>query len=233
MNGEFTPYMEQNKGRVSEVLLWNLERPGDDGVQGYVNGNQLYIGAGYLDGVIVSDKQLANDAEFKFVPLGSHYGLGEPGRLERRLGGFDLIHLCCYSLHRSFLFKTPEEPRSDILGLTVATNGWGDERHARLMRSRFMLNIHQDEFPYIEPLRFSLAAAYGLPILSEHCAEIYPYSREWVTMSVPGCDVTELLNSEWVRDPVMFIERGFQAGIEMRRFMSTVHSFRACLEAYL
>ena len=233
MNGEFTPYMEQNKGRVSKVLLWNLERPGDDGIQGYVNSNQLYIGAGYLDGVIVSDKQLAYDAGFKFVPLGSHYDLGTPGDLDARLNGFDLIHLCCYSLHRSFLFRIPEEPRDNILGLTVATNGWGDERHTRLMSSRFMLNIHQDEYPYIEPLRFSLAAAYGLPILSEHCAEIYPYSRDWMTMSVPGHDVTELLNSEWVRDPVMFTERGFNAGLEMRKFMSTVQSFRVCLETYL
>ena len=233
MNGEFTPYMEQNKGRVSEVLLWNLERPGDDGVQGYINGNRKYMDAGHLDGVIVSDKQLADDSGFKFVPLGSHHKLGTPGDLDARLNGFDLIHLCCYSLHRSFLFKTPEEPRDNISGLTVAANGWGNERHVRLMSSRFMLNIHQDEFPYIEPLRFSLAAAYGLPILSEHCAETYPYSRGWVTMSVFGHDVTELLNSEWVRDPVMFTERGFQVGLEMRRFMSTVHSFRVCLEAYL
>ena len=136
-------------------------------------------------------------------------------------------------MHRSILFKSPEVLRDNILGLTVAANGWDYVRHVGLMGSRFMLNIHQDEFPYIEPLRFSLAAAYGLPILSEHCAEIYPYSREWVTMSVPGHDVAELLNSEWVRDPVMFTERGFHAGLEMRRFMSTIHSFRACLEAYL
>ena len=154
-----------------------FERPGEDGIQGYIDGNRQYVDAGHLDGVIVSDRQLAEDVRFKFVPLGSHTGLGAPGHLDARLAGYDLIHLCCYSLHRSFLFKTPEVIRDTIMGLIVADNGWGEDRHIRLMDSRFMLNIHQDEYAYIEPLRFSLAAAYGLPILSEYCFDVWPYSN--------------------------------------------------------
>jgi hypothetical protein len=54
MNGEFLPYMEQNKGRVSEVMLWNLERPsGSGGLHKYTDDNKEYMEAGHLDGVIV------------------------------------------------------------------------------------------------------------------------------------------------------------------------------------
>lgn len=233
MNGEFVPYMEQHKGRVSEVLLWNLERPSgnDDGIRGYIIGNRQYMDAKHLDGIIVSDRQLAKDVGFKFVPLGSHSDLGMPGDLNARLRGYDLIHLCCYSNHRSGLFKSPSKPKPSIDGLLVAPNAWGDERHIKLMNSRFMFNVHQDEFPYMEPLRFSLAAAYGLPILSEYCFDVWPYmSHEWVRMDK---DYRKLLNSEWVRDLAEFVLRGHPAGLEMREHMTTTQSFRACLESYL
>lgn len=232
MNGEFVPYMEQHKGRVSEVLLWNLERPsGSGGLQDYISGNRQYMDAGHLDGVIVSDRQLARDSGFKFMPLGSHHKLGVPGDADARLNGYDLIHLSCYSNHRSYLFKTPEENEPVIDGLTVAANAWGHDRHIRLMSSRFMLNVHQDEFPYLEPLRFSLAAAYGLPILSEYCMDTWPYkSNRWVHMDK---DVTKLLRSDWVRDKDMWRELVYPVGLEMRKFMITVQSFRACLEKFL
>jgi hypothetical protein len=230
MNGEFEPFMEHYKDRVSKVMLWNLERPGDDGIQGYSNGNYRYIEAGLLDGVIVSDRQLARDTGFKYVPLGSHHKLGTPGDLAYRLDGYDLIHLCCYSVRRSYLFKTPEEPKDVISGLYVASNGWGYERHLSLINSRFMLNIHQDQYPYMEPLRFSLAAAYGLPILTEYCLDIYPYKTGWVHMSE---NVMDLLDSDWVREDDIFSGHAYPAGLEMRRVMTTEFSFRACLEKYL
>jgi hypothetical protein len=233
MNGEFLPYMEQNKGRVSEVMLWNLERPsGSGGLHKYTDDNKEYMEAGHLDGVIVSDRKLAYDTGFKHVPLGSHRELGVPGSKDDRLSGYDLIHLSCYSNHRSWLFHEPNNPKIDLYGLVVARNSWVHARHKALTHSRFMLNIHQDEFLYIEPLRFSLAAAYGLPILSEQCFDVYPYAGDyWVSKDD---DIKGMLRSVWwVRDMIAYEERYYPAGMEMRRYMTTVHSFRTCLEAYL
>jgi hypothetical protein len=231
MNGEFMPYVTQFSDRVSKIVLWNLERPsGSNGLQNYVSSNHQYINDGWLDVVIVSDRQLANDTGFRYVPLGSHEGLGTPGSLNAKLKGYDLIHLCCYSNHRSYLFETPEKNKEIISGLSVASNGWGHERHIRLMHSRFMLNIHQDEFPYMEPLRFSLAAAYGLPILSERCIDPHPYITGWITMED---DINKLLNSEWVRSIVEYASVIHPLGLTMRKHMTTRLSFRACLEEYL
>ena len=47
------------------------------------------------------------------------------------------------------------------------------------MLSRFALNIHQDGYPFQEPLRFALFAAYGLPILTETITDSYPWSDEF------------------------------------------------------
>jgi hypothetical protein len=229
MNGEFLPYMEQHRDRASNVFLWNLERPGGSGgLEEYMHSNREYMYAGHLDDVIVSDRQLADATGFKFMPLGSHEQLGEPGSLEDRLLGYDLIHLCCYSNHRAWMFRTPSDPHRVLEKLTVARNAWGRIRHLSLQQSRYMLNVHQDEFQYIEPLRFSLAAAYGLPIISEQCYDIYPYS----SAVYKADNIRALLGAEWVRD-MEYYRHAYRLGLEMRDTMTTQYSFRNCLEKYL
>ena len=231
MNGEFEPFMEQHKDRFSKVMLWNLERPsGSGGLQQYIDDNRKYIDKGYLDGIIVSDRALANDTGFTFVPLGSHIGLGRPGSARDRLLGYSLIHLSCYSNHRAWMFRTPSDPYIELEGLPVARNSWGIARHRALMQTQYMLNVHQDDYLYMEPLRFSLAAAYGLPILSEQCFDVYPYQEGWVSMSP---NVRDLLRTEWIGDSKEFMDMYYQLGLNMRKTMTTIYSFKNSLEVFL
>lgn len=170
MNGELKS-MTIPENRRCKIALWNLERPGGSGgLPNYVLDNAELIERGFIDEVIVSDKQLARDTGFKYVPVGGHPGLGEVCNDKV----YDVVHLMCYSPRRGMWFDYPNN-RQYVRGVTVAPNGWGTARHNSLRLSRFMLNIHQDDFQYMEPLRFALAACYGLPIVSETVIDWWPY----------------------------------------------------------
>lgn len=229
MNGEVRPFMEMHSKRTSKVYMWNLERPGGSGsLAQYTADNKLHLRDRILDGILVSDRMLAEHTDFHYVPLGSHAGLGYPG--QQKLG-YSVIHLSCYSPHRDFMFYTPYMQKGHLGLYDVLDNGWDEERHNNLMRAVYMLNVHQDGFPYIEPLRFSLAAAYGLPILSETCYDIYPYQEvdRYVSQSD---DVMTLLNDPHFGDESVYFEF-HSAGLMMRKIMTSTMSFRACLEANL
>lgn len=225
MNGEWRPHIDaqRSKSKMATLLLWNLERPGGSGsLDAYCRDNHDLINNGYLDGVIVSDRALAKACGLKYVPLGSHEGLGMPG-LEKT---YDLICLMCWSHRRSFMFNY-DKLVSSIGGLSVAPNGWGRERHERLQQSKFMFNIHQDDFPYIEPLRFALAAAYGLPIISDASMDPFPYSQ-WYLEG----DIHSMIHI--AKQAVSAYEQEWCArGAAMRDYMTAKMSFRTCLERYL
>lgn len=176
INGEWRPHRDNH--RISEhyharVALWDLERPaGRGGLASYWEGAFDLLNHWYFDEIWLTDRWLANqahDARVRFVPLGSHPGLGT---LDRKGCIFDFAHLS-YEVNR----------RSTIYGqfaarnIRMAPNGWGDDRHSMLQQVGFMLNVHQDDSPLIEPLRLALAAAYALPILSEKIIDAYPYTR--------------------------------------------------------
>jgi len=61
---------------------------------------------------------------------------------------------------------------------SIGPNTWPPERDTVLQRSRFGLNIHQDNHPFQEPLRLALFAAYGLPIISETVYDGYPWVHD-------------------------------------------------------
>lgn len=105
----------------------------------------------------------------KFVPVGSHPGLNPNGT--PRTYDHDLVF---------FGYEQPGR-RANILdqlrreGVKFASNGWGATRHKALTSSRACLHIHQfDNIPTISPLRWAVAAAYGLPIISETVADRSP-----------------------------------------------------------
>ena len=137
MNGEWRPHLSSiypdllaRRKMGSQVVLWNLERPGGSGsLQAYIKSGQDLITDGVVDRIWVSDQNLARDTGFEYVTLGGHPGLGEPGAVADKK--YDLIHLSCYSPRRSLLFKTPSEPHKVYYGWTIAPNGWGAERLRR------------------------------------------------------------------------------------------------------
>jgi len=215
--------------------MWNLERPGGSGgLSEYISGSHALIENGYLDTIIVSDPILAKVSGMKFVPLGSHKDLGVVS--DQSVKCFDFIHLSCYSLHRSWMFRTPSEMQSNLFGLRIAPNAWGVNRHNLLMQSRIMLCIHQDEFPYIEPLRYAIAAAYGMPILTEYI-EMGVFSPYVVGINmIPGGILKEntsslvgVMGHQMVRD----YDNWYRWGLEFRNIMVGEYSFRSCLEKFL
>lgn len=98
----------------------------------------------------------------RYVPLGSHPGLKfAPANPNGKV--YDVATLWAPCSRRY-------DAGGDLMraGVNVAPNGWGEVRHTVLMQSRAMLSVHQwDEHPYVGAQRWSLAAAYGLPMLTE------------------------------------------------------------------
>lgn len=221
-NGELLPL--KDKDRRCRILLWNLERPAGSGDLGmYKKHIRQHIKNRYIDWVIVSDKQLAVRTGFHYVPFGSHKDLGVPGSDK----SYDFIHLMCYSNRRSFLFDTPSSAKSAFSGCSIAPNGWGEQRHQMLMRSWYMLNIHQDDDQYVEPLRFALAAAYGLPILTENLLEVpAPYTAGVVQFPLQHAGAAMRMAYTNRRDAT-------NAAMQMREQATGMFSFRNCVERYL
>lgn len=219
-NGEFFG-IQGGRAPGTKIYLWNLERPGGSGsIESYKEDNLKHIKNGHIDDVIVSDKALADLTKFKYVPLGSHEGLGDPW--STKLYGF--IHLMCYSNRRGKFFETPSEPRNTFAGCSIAPNGWGVERHYFLQRSWYMLNVHQDEYQYLEPLRFALATAYAMPILSENLiAEPFPYQHGVIQFPMNQIE-SAMMSAMRNRHQLS------QMGITMRDFVLSQHTFRQCIE---
>lgn len=220
-NGEFFTLNEQERAPGTKISLWNLERPGGSGgIEDYKQGNLKNIEEGYVDEIIVSDHALADLTKYKYVPMGSHPDLGEPWATKQ----YGFVHLMCYSNRRGILFDTPSEPKITYSGCRIAPNGWGEERHKSLQKSWYMLNVHQDEYQYMEPLRFSLAAAYALPILSENLtADPFPYQHGVIQFPMNQLD-----------QAMMSAMRGrhelSEIGMKMRNFVMTHHTFKTCVE---
>jgi hypothetical protein len=172
-NGEWNPHIDNqdDRPRNAHLILWNIERPsgsaGSVGHYGKVNRELIY--KRYFDEVWTSDRRLAQETQLRFVVLGSHPGLGEPGNEKQ----YEFCHMSYEVPRRVNIYKHFSK---DVTG----PNCWPPERDEVLRRSRFALNVHQDLHPFQEPLRFALFAAYGLPIVSETIYDSYPWSDEFM-----------------------------------------------------
>lgn len=225
VNGEISDFAGDRKLvdiSKAKIAMWNLERPGGSGSLVKFAEDNVHMTEKYFHRIILSDKALFKACKtltgadaFAYTVLGIHEDLGQPGSYLGKV--YDLIHLSCYSNYRSELFDAPDRPKSKYHGFTVATNGWGTARHMNLQLARCMLSIHQDGYPVIEPLRYVLAAAYGLLTFSDYSMDPFPY---------------EPLN---VQDLPRFIKNYdremYERGIALRNYMLENYTFRDCVEA--
>lgn len=194
MNGEWRPHIDNqsSRRRSAHLILWNIERPaGSDGAVGkYAESNWDLMHKRHVDEVWVSDRRLAQETELRFVVLGSHEGLGSPGENEKR---FVFSHMSYVTPRRQSIYKRFDQR-------IIGPNCWPPARDNILRGSKFALNVHQDNHPFQEPLRFSLFAAYGLPILTESIYDSYPWSNEYMIYAdyqgLVG-KLTDLLNSDY------------------------------------
>jgi hypothetical protein len=171
--GEWNPHInnQKHKERNAHLVLWCLERPsgskGSVGEYGEANRGLLYNR--YFDEIWVSDSKLADETHLRHVVLGSDYGLGEPSNNKM----YDFVHMSAIVPRRDTIYSRLGYDR-------LGPNCWPPDRDKVLKQSKFALNIHQDNHPFQEPLRFALFAAYGLPIISETLIEAYPFSGEFM-----------------------------------------------------
>lgn len=158
-NGEVAPHLENEraKGGPGTVIWWCLERfdamprPLADIV---AEADPL------VDQIWVSDRWIATMSErLKYARFGSHPDLGSSP-----------VHPPEYHFtHQSYAWGRREAmyKRLRKLGLAEGPSSWGRHRDAVLRRSRLMLNLQQYPDPVNAPIRFAVAAAYHLPIVSE------------------------------------------------------------------
>lgn len=175
MNGEWRPHIanQKHKPHRAHLILWNLERPsGSGGIRNYASHNQQLIYDRYVDEVWVSDRRLAQETRTRFVVFGSDYGLAKPfDNNHEKI--YDFVHMSYITLRRAVVYNLFPQDK-------IAPNCWPPERHKVLISSKFALNIHQDPYPFQEPLRLALFAAYGLPIVTETIHDSYPWSEEYM-----------------------------------------------------
>ena len=172
INGEWRPHIDNQVGRPrnAHIVLWNLERPSDPGgIGAFAMSNRKLMYGRYFDDVWVSDRALASETMLRFTVLGSDYGLGAPGGEKR----YDLVHMSSVVDRRANIYNQFDSK-------VIAPNCWPRTGRDKVLReSRFALNIHKDNFPFQEPLRLALFAAYGLPVLTEEMKSAYPWSEEY------------------------------------------------------
>lgn len=177
VNGELRPHIDNWTGRRprnAHIIVWNIERPsGSAGSVGkYAEANRDLLYKRHADEVWVSDRRLADDTVLRFVPLGSHSGLGEP-EIKKE---FDFCHMSYINPRRTGILKHFGHRK-------IGPNCWPPLRDDVLKKSRFALNVHQDNLPYQEPLRWALFAAYGLPIVSEIVFDAFPWGDDLITFA--------------------------------------------------
>ena len=222
--GEWKPHWQnwRKEPHKAVTIMWCLERPGKaGGIWPYVERTKEILNEGLFDYIWLSDRwltQMVDDSRCQFVVLGSDARLGTLDKLPIE---HDICHFSCH-VHRR------QKILSNIKDRRVAPNGWDEERTQILRSSQLLLNIHQDDWPIIEPLRFALAAAYGLPIVTEEITDCYPYNRISSTqycVQQPYHELLEYLNEMvyddslqsmgWRAHDLMTTEFGFQRQVEL------------------
>ena len=203
--------------RCARMIWWFLERPIFFGPRPENEMADIMLGRGF-DEVWLSDRYFYNrlpaDPRFRFVPVGSDEVLAS-GVSSAKL--YDFCHLSLIYGRRDSLYRR--------LPGTLAPNGFGAERDRILQASRFMLNVHQDEDPVLEGLRFAVAAANRIPLISESCGDPFPFVEGEDFLSVPYHDLPARLERLLEEGPVRYAdmaERMFRKAVRDFRFADNV-----------
>lgn len=120
------------------------------------------------------DKAYAEQHDWRYVPVGSDARLFDgvryaSGGVDIHIPGMDFkIYDVTLQMYRDVLRRASLIKRIRDGGITIAPDGWNEQRHHALLHSRVQVHIHQhDNQHVVSPLRFAVAAAYRLPIITE------------------------------------------------------------------
>lgn len=213
MNGEVIPHLrnESSKTKKATVVWWFLElfgatpEPSVDSVVSSV--------AGLVDQIWISDMWSSTlHPSLKYVRMGSHPDLGGLPRAPI----YDFTHQSYAWGRRQAMYHKLKGKR-----FLEGPSCWGDERHAVLQTSRLMLNLHQYPGPVYPGLRFALAAAYHLPIVSESINT--PDLLDGIIPCVPYGTIPHAVNS--------MINSPGNIGEQVHQMLCQDWTFRRCVEA--
>lgn len=145
----------------AKLILWQLEWNWDGEHNTPACVNEVWN----------SDKAHAEKSGFKYVPMGSHSGLNVGINWTMGLAPLYDVAQISYQTHRRQIITAQLE--NSGLKLAPMQSLWGINRSEALMQSRVMLHIHQrEDTKGIAPLRWCLAAAHGLPIITETIPDV-------------------------------------------------------------
>lgn len=156
--------------------------------QGYVKGRLILLQLEWnwdgehntpacVDEVWNADKWHAEKNGFHYVPLGSDCRLNEA---HPSVFYGHKVYDVALMMYRDPLRRARVIGNLKAEGLHIAPDGWGIDRSVAMVESRILVHIHQlDNMPTIAPLRWCLAAAHHLPIISESVADrgIFGYTH--------------------------------------------------------
>jgi hypothetical protein len=153
--------------RKCRLVWWMLERFDDGNPASAIERVESMLG--FVDAAWVSDRWVASlHPRLTHVVLGGHPGLGrDPDPIKI----YDYAHISYAWGRREALYAAIR-----ARGLIEApTNIWGPARAAVLAQTRLMVSAHQYPAATIAPLRFAIAAAHSLPLLTEAVTDPYPH----------------------------------------------------------
>lgn len=169
------------------------------------------------------DKWFASEIGAKYVPFGGHAGLRE--------GDTSAVSTACDVAFLGYIIPRRQQMQHDLkqVGLTLSpSSAWGDERHAVLAGSRVYGHIHQHENKHgIPALRLVVAAAYGLPFITEQCADAGRFAD--AIMQAPYHYFAGFTR-DWLRDEWNMLKA---KGDALRGLLCEDFTFRKSVEAAL
>lgn len=173
--GAQSPFAEDAKARL---ICWNLEWADVP-----ILPNVEYWSA---------DKWYADAHGWQYVPVGSDTRLAGDFSSSFQPDLYDIT----LQMYRDVYRRRAIIQQIHERGLTIAPDGWNEARHHALLQSRCQVHIHQrDEAHAVSPLRFAVAAAYRLPIITERLNSAGAYHGVVIQASYDGLPdaVTEWL----------------------------------------
>ena len=200
------------QGAKAHIIVWNLEwhQPDHDlpGVKEWWS----------------PDAAFARQNNWRYVPCGSDTRLN-PHPNVRRPRGYDVALMMYRDPHRRAHLIWQMQQR----GLKIAPDGWDINRHRSLQTSRVQVHIHQHEqIRAVSPLRFAVAAAYQLPIITE-------------TLEDSGILSECLLQADYAHLPNAVVDHLGRNRVSMLHACATLlhvqlchhHTFTKCIQAAL
>lgn len=165
-----------------------------------------------------ADKWYADTIGARYVPLGSHAELPELP-LQDCPKVWDVAMMA---------YRPPRREQMVVwcndYHISVAPNGWGLERHSILQQCKAMLHVHQHEYAHtIAPQRWTMAAAYKLPIIAESPRDpgifgytygLYSDYHHLAEFAKLWCDDTRLRDYGLALHDLLCVHRPFRTWID-------------------